>query len=490
MNSKDTTFARDIGAQWNAGQGFIGSFAKSFARTDEFRQVMRAALPEVLDVWAGKSRIKKVLAGVAGRVLAKGFAPRSGYAGSPVIETCGDPEFVRQASAQMPEIINAVIAGLGAFTKGLSDMPAEERRCHLKSIIDNTDLGGIGEIVTNLTKSANLHRNEPGFLTEALRPKVRSLISEIDFGEIKEAVDGSADGFIAVAGMINEELWQYPAKMVCLLSLIPALGNITVRSAVKTIGPVNELPPDLLADVIMSLVRDMDGKSIGMLVNQVSEIVRKLHTGSALVGDRGSHAFPAAVSRLAAETLAEIDIALLLKSQGMLREIRDLVKVSVIEVFEENPEIAADFFQSHFRSLASWVRAWSRKADTFERVFSDEDIAREFARGMSELDAQEMAAATSSICNLFNQVRQLSPGTIKNFLSQFFNALDEQAVAGTAGWLVDDVVQSMKPVAMEIMPPVISGIAELMAPDGEMSDEMKKACEKLRNVFHHTEATE
>lgn len=490
MNSKDTTLARDSGARRNADRGFIGSFARSFARTEEMREVVHAAIPEVLAVWAGKSRIKKGLAGAVGKMLARGFAPRGGDTGSPVIETCGDPEFVRQASAEMPGIINAVIAGLGAFTGELSNMPAEERRYYLKMIIDTVDLGGLGEIVTNLARSANLHRNEPGFLTEALRPRVRSLIAEIDFGEIKEAVDASAESIPVLASMINEEMWQYPAKMVCLLSLLPALGNIAVRTTVETIRPINNMAPDLLADVILSLVRDIDGKSIGRLVNQVCEIVRKIHTGSALLGDRGTHAVPAAVSRLASETLAEVDVLLLLKSQGMLREIRDLMRVAVIGVLEGDPSIAADFFQGHFRTLASWVRAWSQKADTFERIFSDEDVAREFSRGMSELDPQEMAAAMSSICNLFNQVRQLSPGTIKNFLSQFFSSLDEQVVAGTARWLVDDVVQSMKPVAPEIMPPVISGIAELIAPDGVMSEDMMKACGRLRDVFKQMEAAE
>ena len=110
---------------------------------------------------------------------------------------------------------------------------------------------------------------------------------EIDFGEIKETVDGSAENITALAGMINEEMWQYPAKMVCLLSLLPALGNIVSAPSVKTIGPINNLAPDLLTDVILSLVRDIDGKSIGMLVNELCELVRKIHTGSALIGDTG-----------------------------------------------------------------------------------------------------------------------------------------------------------------------------------------------------------
>ncbi|MBP7739015.1 MAG: hypothetical protein KA369_23795 [Spirochaetes bacterium] len=488
MNRKDTGFVRDRVARRDAG-GFVESFAKSFVHTEEFRVILYGALPEVLAVWAGQSRIRKTLASIIGRVLAKGFAPRSGFGGSPVVDTCSDPEFQRQAAAHVPGIINAVIAALGAFTRGLSEMPEEERRFFLKAFIENTDMGGIGGIVANLVKSLNMERHDPAFIIEALRPKVRSVLSELDFGEIKEMADASADGIPSLVGMINEELWQYPAKMVCLLSLLPALGNILIRSSVKTLGPINEMPPDLLADVILSLVRDIDGKSIGMAVNQAFELVRKIHTGSALIGDKASHAVPAAVSRLAIDTLGEIDVSLLIKSQGMLRELRDLVRISVIQVLEDNPAIAADFFQSHFRSLVSWVRAWSQKAETFQRVFSDGDIAREFARGMGDLDAQEMAAALSAVCGLFNQVRQLSPGTIKSFLSQFFSALDERVLAETARWLVDDVVQSMKPVAPEIMPPVINGLAELIAPDGEMSDEMKEACDRLRGLFSKGEVS-
>jgi len=488
MNRKDTGNARNRGARRDAG-GFMESFAKSFVRTDEFREILHGALPEILAEWAGTSRIRKALASIIGKVLVKGFAPRRDVSGSPVMDTCSDPEFQRQAAAEIPWVINAVISAMGAFTRGLSEMPEEERRIFLKAFIENTDMGGIGEIITNLVKSLNMERHDPGFIIEALRPKVRSLLSELDFGEIKEMADASADGIPSLVGMINEELWQYPAKMVCLFSLLPALGNILIRSSVKTLEPINQMPPDLLADVILSLVRDIDGKSIGLAVNQACEAVRKIHTGSALIGDKASHAVPAALSRLAAQTLGEIDVALLLKSQGMLRDLRDLARISVIEVLEDDPAIAADFFQSHFRSLLSWVRAWSRKAETFQRVFSDEDIAREFARGMGDLDAQEMAAALNGICGLFTQVRRRSPGTIKSFLTQFFSALDEQVFADTARWFIDDVVRSMKPIAPEIMPPVINGIAELIAPDGEMSDEMKEACGRLGVIFKHREAT-
>lgn len=489
MNRKDAGLAREGRQKRSADHGFIGTFAKSFARTEELREVLHAALPEIFVVWAGQSRIKRFLAGLVGRIIARGFVSGGGSAGSPVMETCGNPEFLRQAAGDMPALINGVIASMAALTKCLSEMPAEESRENLRAIIAGTDLGGIGEIITSLIKSANGHRGEPDFLAEALRPKVGSLIAGIDFGEIKEAVDGSAEGITALAGMINEEMWRYPAKMVCLLSLIPTLANIAVRATVKTIEPLNSLAPDLLADVVISLVRDIDGKSVGRLVNELCEVARKVHTGGALIGDRGSHAVPVALSRLASETLGAVDVPLLLKSREMIRELGDHMRVSIMTMLESNPAIAGDFFQGHFRSLVARVRLWSLKADTFERAFSDEDVARDFARGMGELDAQEMAATLGRMCGLFNQVRRLSPGTIRNFLSQFFNSLDGPEVAGTAQWFVDDLVRSMKPIAPEIMPPVINGIVGLIAPDGEMSREMKNACDRLRIVFDTREVS-
>jgi hypothetical protein len=39
----------------------ITSFVRAFVHTGEFREIVRTAVPEVLEVWAGKSRIKRAL---------------------------------------------------------------------------------------------------------------------------------------------------------------------------------------------------------------------------------------------------------------------------------------------------------------------------------------------------------------------------------------------------------------------------------------------
>ena len=54
-------------------------------------------------------------------------------------------------------------------------------------------------------------------------------------------------------------------------------------------------------------------------------------------------------------------------------------------------------------------------------------------------------------------------------------SLDAEETGETARWLTNDVVASIKPLAPEMLPPIIRGVAELLSPDqyddpGELED--------------------
>ena len=324
---------------------------------------------------------------------------------------------------------------------------------------------------------------------EILRPGFRELIEYIDFGEIKEAMDCSQDDIAAVVRMANEEMWRYPAKVVCLLSLLPAAANMTVSVVKETLTPINTLAPDLLADVLLSLADDIDGKNIGMLINELGELVRKIHTGSALLGEPGKPQSANTLSRLTRETMSTIDINLLLKARMFMTEIKEMSQQSFIDLLEQSPELSREFFQSHFVSMIASIRKWSRKADAFERLFSDEDIAREFAKGMGKIDAQEVADTISRLCGILNRVRAVTPGIIRNTLSQAINSVDANEVGETVRWFTEDVVESLKPVASEVLPPLIRGIADLLRPDAAgVSVEIEEALAYLKSAINSKEA--
>lgn len=324
---------------------------------------------------------------------------------------------------------------------------------------------------------------------EGLRPIVRDLIEHIDFGEVKEAADFHRENIAAAVMMINEELWHYPAKVICLLSLVPAVVNMGVSTAKESLVPINRLAPDLLADVVFSLVNDIDGKNIGMLINELGELVRKIHTGSTLLGEPGKPQLPNTLSRLTSETMSTVDINLLLKVRKLLAEIKEVSLKAFIDQLEQSPELSRELFQDHFLSVVAFIRNWSRKADAFERLFSEEDIAREFAKGMGEIDAQEVANTVSMLCGIVNRVRAVTPGVIRNTLSQAINAIDADEVGETVRWLTEDIVESLKPVASEVLPPLIRGLADLLKPDpANGSGEIQEALAYLKSAINNKEA--
>ena len=199
--------------------------------------------------------------------------------------------------------------------------------------------------------------------------------------------------------------------------------------------------------------------------------------------------FSKELHRLTFEAISTVDINLLLKSRKLLAEIKEVSLKAFIGQLEQSPELSSEFFQDHFLSIVAFIRNWSRKADAFERLFSEEEIAREFAQGMGEIDAQEVAGTISMLCGIVNRVRAVTPGVIRNTLSQTINAMDAEEAGETVRWLTEDVVESLKPVASEVLPPIIRGIADLLRTDSaDGSGEIQEALAYLRSAINGKEA--
>jgi hypothetical protein len=108
---------------------------------------------------------------------------------------------------------------------------------------------------------------------------------------------------------------------------------------------------------------------------------------------------------------------------------------------------------------------------------------------MGEIDAQDVANTISSLCGIVNRVRAVTPGVIRNTLSQAVNSVDADEVGETVRWLTEDIVESLKPVASEILPPLIRGIADLLRPDpANGSGEIQEAVAYLKSVINGKEA--
>jgi hypothetical protein len=446
-------------------QGLLVDIVHAFIQTDEFRKIMHTLLPGIAAQWAGKNPLKKIPARLMIKSFQNSFVP---------------------GTEETQSFINVLLKALDSALKESLTLPSSERLNTSQTPAGGIDAGIIGSIITGIARHANSAESaESDDAQIKSRENFRRFIEAVDFGEIKEAVDGSGENFTAMVKMANEEMWRYPAKVICLLSLIPAVLNMSVSAMKETLSPVNNMAPDLLGDVVLSLADDINGRNIGMLINELNELVRKIHTGSALLGEPGKPQLPNTLSRLAKETMSTVDISLLLKSRIMLGELREQSQQTFDELLEQSPELSREYLKSHFVSAANLIRKWSRKADAFERLFSDDEIAREFADGMSGIDAQQLADTVNRLCGILNRVQGVHPGLIRDTLSQAINSFDAYELGDTVQWLTADVVESLKPVASEILPPVIRGIADLIRHDSAGgSDEIHDALDYLKSALN------
>jgi flagellar motility protein MotE (MotC chaperone) len=464
---------------------------RALVETAEVRQALSATLPEVLRAWAGESRLRALAANALARILSRGFtASRNGRDQTSLQTLLREPQRAREVAAQLPKLINDLLNASTAVSEGVALLSAEEKAGVLGEIVEKLDPALAGKMLTSVTRFLNeAQAADPVGMAERLRPGFRAWVGNVDFGELKTTVDSMAENTAAFAGMLNEEMWQYPTKMVCLLSMLPVVVNATIQALTASLGPINRLAPDLVADVLLSLLRDVKAEEVGRLVNAACEVFRRVHTGSVLIGENGKPQMPADLSTLAGDALRSVDIELLLKTRALLADTGESTQSALLALLEAQPALVREMIAARFRRRASGFRRLARATDVLERALTDDDIAAGVTNGLNEIDAQEVADTLNRLLAIANRVHDASPDALRVVLTQIISGLDEREAGETVRWVVADLVAALKPVAREVLPPVIKGLADLLASEAAGDGELHSAVDALRAALSPKEPT-
>jgi len=461
------------------------ALAVALLHTGEVRRMVTSALPQALSAWAGTSRLRRLLAAIVSKTILGGFTgPVDGGAETSIRDLLQEPERARQLAAQLPALLNGILDLTSAVGEGVAGLPSEDKARLLGEVVAGVDLGKAGTLLTSVARIANDARAaDTARLPDALRPGVRAWARSVDFGELEAAVADLAEDGVGLAGMVSEEMWQHPAKVVCLLSVIPSVMNAGIQASTKTVEPMNRLAPDLLADVLLALTREVKGEAIGRLVNEACELWRKAHTGSVLIGEQGQPQLPEDLSGLIGEVLRSLDVGLLLKARALLAETGEATDGALCGLLESHPELVREMLRAPFRRSASLSRRLARRTDLVERALPDDEIAGEIRKGIGEVDGQELGDTVSRLLSILNTVRDGDPGVVRGVLSEALGSLDPHEVGRAVRWLVDDLVEALRPLAPEILPPLMRGLAELVtANGGERDADLETAMAALRKA--------
>ncbi len=343
----------------------------------------------------------------------------------------------------------------------------------------------VGQFLTAWARKVNAdHAGKEACHAATRGAAIHDFLKNTDFGEIREMVETSEPCVLKTIEAFNENLWKYPAKVGTLVATVIPLMNIFTKASREILLPIERaIGPDLLADIILSLVKGINGADTAQLINTVREFIRRIHTGSLLLGKGGKPLFEIYLTDLLHDCFSEMDPELVKKIRIIFAEDRESIANALASALRDNPGITLSSLASFGSVKTSAIKARARKLGVMEEIDPD-GLKSAITEGMSDLDTYEFAGLINTACRVANKIHDAKPDIVSNALSGVVDSVNADEVRKTFQWLIPDVVEALKPLAAVVMPLIIRALSELINPDGGYaSPEHREALEAFRAVL-------
>ena len=440
---------------------------------------------EFLNVWAGKSWWKKPISKMAGSVVDKQLSqPVDVLENNEIAALFENEKFIKNLAEQLPGVINSVVDTLAAGTGRIERMSVEDKKQLFADLLSQTGKGRTGDVLTRCARTlVDIHSVDPEFFTKTIEPGFTKWVESVDLGEIKEMFDNSGKDGRALVEMVMTVLFEYPTKFVLLLALLPGLANFITDALKIIIGKVNTFPPDMLTDVVLSLAKEINGFSIANLLNQFTEVIRKIHTGSALLGEPGSPQLPKDLSGMIGDIISQIDPIILWKSKIALAEIKASIAQAMTEAVHNNPVFkqlnmvkGPELSNIRMKSLNQRLTSW-------ESV-DDEETSKSWAGHLAAYDVQETAEVANNVLRLINRLASEKPAIFSELVGQFASAIDDYELAESVKHVFNGAGEEIRPAARAVVPRLVTWICNVIQPeDDEYEDDAAEARQAIQSLF-------
>lgn len=484
-------FKESPGIRKNNGESdaLLSLMIADVLKTRETRQLLGELIPEIMRRWAGESSLKQRIAGpVKGYVKRKIMGASNGKAPSTLSELFEDPQFADTMRRFLPEVVSGLVSALNATIKHAKAFSPEERDAFVTRIMTGLSHSSIGESLTLFCQTINeIHQDDPLYFTEKLEPGMTRLIESLDIGEIRDFVDHSHEDLSAFIKMLLGIFWKYPSKLVLLLTFITDIVNVLTSSVSELLSVLNRISPDLLTDVVFSIFRGIDGRSIGKVIHEGAEIVRKFHAGNALIGEPGATHMPTDLSRFIDEISGAIDENIIYKAKIALLEEKESVVDLMRKLVKDDPVRFERRVQGYASKRNSLFHALSHRLSSIEGL-PEEKIADAVEKAAVNLETEEAAEVINLFTTLVNRIRALKPSMARDVISRFVNTLDFSEIREGINGLSEEISDDLMPIGRAIVPKLVSGICLALAPaDDEFEEDAALARELLRSLLNGEE---
>ena len=166
----------------------------------------------------------------------------------------------------------------------------------------------------------------------------------------------------------------------------------------------------------------------------------------------------------------------------LLSDIKHMMFLSFADAVEKKPELVRGLLRSRFRFSMRSIKRISRTLELLESSLQDDESVDVLSNAVQDIDPQELASLVERACVLFNRMREAKPEVFRNAASQWASSVDPYEAARAVEGIVEDVVEALRPIAPQVMPPLVRGFADLLSED-DGTGEMESALEKLRKAL-------
>ncbi|ETR70861.1 MAG: hypothetical protein OMM_02924 [Candidatus Magnetoglobus multicellularis str. Araruama] len=381
-------------------------------------------------------------------------------------DTIAFKKFVQTA---MPKVFNLVPQTLNAFGQSLCKESPISQISTLENMISKLDFTIWAETIkTWVLILQNIQTENKQFLTDSLKPKFDALVENIDFADLKEALSQVSSDIDALSENINLLMWQYPAKLVLLFSIIPLAGNTACMIARNTFKHFNDVPPDILADILISLIKEIDMDLVSQLMDESAELARKLHTGAALIGEPGADALTQQVKSIVAKLSENINSTNVFKARQAIDHIKNGIWEAWFARLSGNYDILSQSISLWFDKTNQTIRQTSQLTAMLDDL-PDNHFKQTIGSQCQELEMTEIAEILNQLVQLALRLEQLSPEALNAVLFQWIDALDTDAIGEISDKLASPLMQALAPIIQGIAPSLIHAFCDAMAGDEQFA---------------------
>lgn len=439
-------------------------------QTPEMRSLVNTLIPELLGLWTGDQLLKNRFTHGLGRRI---HARRNGHG-----------KQAPRLGHLLPELLDALLATVEEGLTASSKLSVEVQEKWLKEQLAQWGKGGSGRLLTRVaTALHDLHAHHPTALADAVAPVLARWIEATDFGALRELADDMGPEVVAFAEAVNDLLWRYPGKLVLTLSFLPDLLNAAVAVFKTSAGRFNRAAPDLVADIALSLMRAVDGATMGETLDELTRLVRAVHTGSSLIGDPGRSQFFQDAGRLVTTILDRMDAELYWQARVAVADGRATLKRALLDACSDRPAFVTQAIGSFAARHNPGVGAGVHRLQLLDDL-EDAELSESLDQGLAALDMQAVGEIVNLTCVLVNRVAVLNPKLIHRLAEQLAAAVDVNELAAAATAALELSVEPLQPVWRAVLPPLVSQACRVLEPaDDAYEAEAAEARQALRDLL-------